>query len=140
MMAYMAIQKNGGEGNGAAGPLVFVVDSDPSVGDSLRLLLQQHGCRTEIFTAALNVLERLQHVHPDLLITDMTPSDIDGVDFIRQVQAHDSDVAVIAMGRSGDVARSVEAIRSGAYNFLEKPFLQAPLLRDLKHLFPGRSW
>jgi two-component system C4-dicarboxylate transport response regulator DctD len=136
----MAMQKNGGVGNGAVGgPLVFVVDADPSVADSLRLLLQQHGCRTEIFTAALNVLERLQHVHPDLLITDMTPGDIDGVDFIRQVQAQDSHVAVIAMGRTGDVARSVEAIRSGAYNFLEKPFLQAPLLRDLRHLFPGRS-
>lgn len=120
----------------AAIPLVYVVDSDRSVSEALRLFLNQHGCQAEAFASAAAVLERMANAHPKLVIIDSELSDMDSIGLLQQVRARDSGIAVIILGRQGDVSGSVNAIRNGAIDFLEKPFLQSALLRHVRKLFP----
>jgi FixJ family two-component response regulator len=130
LLACDKLRDDGAAGS-AAPPLVFVAARDTEMGAALRVLIDQHGCRTEVFTSSQALLERLREVVPVLVVTDMELSDTNGVALMQQTHDIAGRVPVVVIGRQGDVAASVSAMRSGAVDFLEKPFFQVALLRNV---------
>jgi DNA-binding NtrC family response regulator len=101
---------------------ILVVDDEPSVTDSLELILG--GAGFEVLTAAsfaesTNILQKKQ---VDLVITDLRLSDGSGLDVIKHIKQHTPDIEVILMTAYGSLDVTIEAIKAGAYYYLEKPY------------------
>ena len=103
------------------GPRVLAIDDEPAMTSWIKSLLEQSGY--EVSTAEVGALgqERLKAWRPAAIVTDLVLPDIDGVELIRRLKEADPDVAVIVLSGQGDVPRSVQAVKAGAFDFLEKP-------------------
>jgi FixJ family two-component response regulator len=114
--------------------LVMVACADGSVGDSLRMFLKQYGCAVELFRAGADLVRRLPESQPVLVITDTELADGDGITLMQRVHDHDHNLPVIVLGKQGDVAAGVLAMRNGALDFLEKPFFQSALRANVEQV------
>jgi FixJ family two-component response regulator len=103
-----------------ATPIVFVVDEDRSVRESLSWLIQTSGWRAETFASAHEFLARAPASVPSCLILDITLAD--GVELQKRVAADRSHLPIICITRYGDVRTTVQAMKAGAIDFLTKPF------------------
>ena len=121
---------------------ILVVDDESSVTGALRLILGEAGY--EVFTAHsfADATNLLKQTSVDLVITDLRLSDATGIDVITHVKAHTPDVEVILMTGYGSIDITIEAIKAGAYYYLEKPYTpdrlftlvsRALQLADLRH-------
>jgi FixJ family two-component response regulator len=116
-------------------PLVMVACADPGIGDALRLFLGQHGCRVDLFQRSTRLLHELPQRHPQLVVVDSEVDDGKGITLLQQIHTLDQKLPVVVLGKQGDVAAGVMAMRSGALDFLEKPFFQLALRRILERVF-----
>jgi len=112
----------------SAAPIVFVVDDDVSVRESLELLIQLAGWQPETFESAQEFLARPQPLVPSCLVLDVTLPDINGLDLQKRVAVDRSDMPVIFITGYGDVPMTVQAMKAGAIEFLTKPFDDEALL------------
>jgi FixJ family two-component response regulator len=111
--------------------IVFVVDDDVRVREALGDLLEALGWRAETFAAAADYVA---HEKPDLpacLILDVELPDINGLELQRQIAADDHPPIVFITGH-GDIPSTVRAIKSGAVDFLTKPFSDADLVAAIQ--------
>jgi FixJ family two-component response regulator len=106
----------------AATPIVFVVDDDVSVRESLELLIQVSGWQPETFASAHEFLARPRAVGPSCLVLDVALPDISGLDLQKRVAVDRADMPVVFITGCGDVPTSVQAMKAGAVEFLTKPF------------------
>ncbi|GIQ76256.1 response regulator transcription factor [Bradyrhizobium sp. RD5-C2] len=109
-------------------PIVFVVDDDASVRDSLNNLLRSVGLRTAAFGSAH---EFLQHKLPDVpscLILDIRLPRLSGLDFQAELAKADIHIPIIFMTGHGDIPMTVRAMKAGAVDFLTKPFRDQDML------------
>jgi FixJ family two-component response regulator len=113
-------------------PVVFVVDDDVSVRESLELLLRSVGWRTETFASAQEFLERPRIVAPSCLILDVTLPDLNGLDLQKRVIDR-TDMPIIFITGYGDVPTTVKAMKAGAVEFLTKPFRDDVLLDAIRN-------
>jgi FixJ family two-component response regulator len=102
-------------------PVVFVVDDDVSVRESLELLLRWDGWQTETFASAQEFLARPRIDVPSCLILDVTLPDLNGLDLQKRVVDR-TDMPIIFITGHGDVPTTVRAMKAGAVEFLTKPF------------------
>jgi FixJ family two-component response regulator len=109
-------------------PIVFVVDDDISVRESLELLIQSAGWQPETFASAREFLARSQTLVPSCLILDVTLPDLNGLDLQKRVAADRPDMPIIFITGHGDVPMTVQAMKAGAIEFLTKPFNDDVLL------------
>src|ERR1700683_5022367 len=109
-------------------PIVFVVDSDPSVRESLELLVRAAGWRAETFASAQQFLARPRSVVPSCLILDVTLPDLNGLELQERVAFERPDMPIIFLTGIADVAMTVRAMKRGALEFLTKPFDAEALL------------
>jgi len=110
------------------GPIVFVVDDDASVRESLSSLIRSIDLNVETFPSAR---EFLQHKRPDVpacLVLDVRLPGLSGLDLQRELAAAKSSIPIIFMTGHGDVPMSVRAMKAGAVEFLTKPFRDQELL------------
>ncbi len=112
----------------AATPIVFVVDDDISVRESLELLIEASGRKPETFASAQEFLERPRAAVPSCLVLDMTLPDANGLDLQKRVAVDRSDMPIIFITGHGDVPMTVQAMKAGAIEFLTKPFGDDALL------------
>jgi FixJ family two-component response regulator len=117
----------------AATPIVFVVDDDISVRESLELLIQSSGWRPETFVSAQEFLARPRASVPSCLVLDVSLPDLNGLDLQRRVALERSDMPIIFITGHGDVPTSVQAMKAGAIEFLTKPFRDDVLLGAIRH-------
>lgn len=103
-------------------PIVFVVDDDVSIRESLELLIIAGGWRPELFASAQAFLDRPRVHTPSCLLLDVNLPDLNGLDLQQRVAGERSDMPIIFMTGYGDVPMSVRAMKSGAAEFLMKPF------------------
>jgi len=103
-----------------ATPLVFVVDDDISVRESLELLLKSDGWRCETFALAQEFLSRPRATVPCCLILDVALPGLNGLELQRQL-ADRSEMPIIFITGHGDIPMSVQAMKAGAVEFLTKP-------------------
>jgi len=106
----------------AVTPIVFVVDADISVRQSLALLIRAFGWRHETFASAQEFLARPRTSVPSCLILNVTLPDLNGLELQRRVAADRSDMPIIFITEYADVRMSVQAMKAGAIEFLTKPF------------------
>jgi FixJ family two-component response regulator len=117
----------------ASTPIVFVVDSDPSVRESLELLVRAAGWRAETFASAQEFLARPRSVVPSCLILDVTLPDLNGLELQERVASERTDMPIIFLTGNADIAMTVKAMKRGALEFLTKPFDAEALLTGIQH-------
>jgi FixJ family two-component response regulator len=109
-------------------PIVFVVDDDISVRESLELLIRCAGWQPETFASAQEFLQRPRVVAPSCLILDVNLPDLNGLDLQKRVAVDRIDMPIIFITGYGDVPMTVQAMKAGAVEFLTKPFGDEVLL------------
>jgi FixJ family two-component response regulator len=111
-----------------APPIVFVVDDDISVRESLEALIRCAGWRAETFASAREFLDRPRGPAPSCLICDVTLPDLNGLELQKVVAADGCDMPIVFITGYDDVAVTTQAMKAGAVEFLTKPFGDDALL------------
>jgi FixJ family two-component response regulator len=111
-------------------PVIFVVDDDVSVRESLELLILCAGWRPETFESAEEFLERSRADGPSCLVLDVTLPNLNGLDLQKRIIDR-TDMPVIFITGYGDVPTTVQAMKAGAVEFLTKPFGDDVLLNAI---------
>jgi two-component system response regulator FixJ len=102
--------------------LVHIIDDDPAVRDSLAFLLQSIRITATVHESGTAFLAQLSSDQRGCIITDIRMPDISGIDLLRRVKELKIPLPVIVITGHGDVPLAVEAMKLGAFDFLEKPF------------------
>ena len=113
-------------------PVVFVVDDDISVRESLESLIRFAGWRPQTFACAQEFLSRPRVFVPSCLVLDVTLPDLNGLDLQQRVATDRSDMPIIFITGHGDVPMTVRAMKAGAVEFLTKPYGDAVLLSAIQ--------
>jgi FixJ family two-component response regulator len=113
-------------------PVVYVVDDDISVRESLELLIHTAGWQAELFESAREFLRRPKASVPSCLVLDVNLPGLNGLDLQKQVVADRADMPIIFITGFGDVPTSVRAMKAGAVEFLTKPFSDDVLLNAIQ--------
>jgi FixJ family two-component response regulator len=113
-------------------PIVFVVDDDVSVRESLELLIQCAGWQPEIFASAQEFLARPRALVPSCLVLDVSLPGLNGLDLQKRIAADRLEMPIIFITGHGDVPMTVQAMKAGAVEFLTKPFSDEVLLRAMR--------
>jgi len=111
--------------------VVFVVDDDVSVRESLELLIRTAGWQPETFASAQEFLSRPRATVPCCLVLDVTLPGLNGLELQQQL-AKRTDMPIIFITGHGDVPMSVQAMKAGAVEFLTKPFKDDVLLAAIR--------
>ena len=114
-------------------PIVFVVDDDVSVRESLELLIQFAGWQPEIFASAAEFLAHPRMTTPSCLVLDVSLPDLNGLELQKLIGSERIDMPIIFITGHGDVPMSVQAMKAGAVEFLTKPFDDEALLSAIRH-------
>src|ERR1700729_4100479 len=116
-----------------APPIVFVVDDDISVRESLESLIRCEGWEPETFASAEEFLNRPRALAPSCLILDVSLPDLNGLDLQKRIASDRKDMPIIFITGHGDVPMTVRAMKAGAVEFLTKPFGDEALLSAIRH-------
>jgi FixJ family two-component response regulator len=118
-------------------PVVYVVDDDVSVRESLELLIGCAGWRPELFESGRDFLGRPPVLAPRCLVLDVGLPDLNGLQLQQHVAAERRTMPIIFISGSGDVPMTVQAMKAGAVDFLQKPFGDAVVLRAIGEALEG---
>ena len=115
-----------------AAPIVFVVDDDVSVRESLELLIRCAGWQAETFASAQEFLARPRVLAPSCLVLDVSLPGLNGLDLQKRIAVDRIDMPIIFITGYGDVPMTVQAMKAGAVEFLTKPFGDDVLLKAIR--------
>jgi FixJ family two-component response regulator len=115
-----------------ATPVVFVVDDDVSVRESLELSIRCEGWQPETFASAQEFLSRPRGLVPSCLVLDISLPGLSGLDLQKHVSVERPDMPIIFITGYGDVPMTVQAMKAGAVEFLTKPFSDEVLLSAIR--------
>jgi FixJ family two-component response regulator len=127
----MKPEKSGFESNET--PLVFVVDDDVSVRESLHALISWAGWQPETFESSQAFLARPRIAVPCCLVLDVSLPDLNGLELQKLIAAERNDMPIIFITGHGDIPMSVQAMKAGAVEFLTKPIDDEALLTAIRH-------
>jgi FixJ family two-component response regulator len=108
--------------------MVFVVDDDEAVRNSLRLLLRSVGLNATALASAPEFLAKYDPVQPGCLVLDVRMPGMSGLELQQQLNMRGAIIPVIFITGHGDVPMAVESMQHGAFHFLQKPFRDQDLL------------
>lgn len=114
-------------------PIVFVVDDDLSVRESLELLIKFAGWQPETFASAGEFLARPRTAMPNCLVLDISLPDLNGLELQKLIASERTDMPIIFITGHGDVPMTVQAMKGGAVEFLTKPFDDEVLVNAIRH-------
>src|SRR5438876_9004523 len=114
-------------------PIVFVVDDDISVRESLDLLVKFAGWQPETFASAGEFLARPRTTTPSCLVLDVSLPDLNGLELQKLIAFERTDMPIIFITGHGDVPMTVQAMKAGAVELLTKPFDDEVLLNAIRH-------
>src|SRR5712664_4046233 len=115
-----------------ATPIVFVVDDDISVRESLELLIRSEGWQPETFESAQEFLAHPRALVPSCLVLDVSLPGLNGLELQKRVAVERTDMPIIFITGYGDVPKTVQAMKGGAVEFLTKPFNDEVLLTAIR--------
>lgn len=101
---------------------VWIVDDDRSIRWVLEKALQKAGIKTQCFSSAEGIIERLDEVQPDAILTDIRMPGLDGLGLLKRLQERCPELPVIIMTAHSDLESAVSAFHGGAFEYLPKPF------------------
>ena len=120
------------------GASVIFVDDESPIREAVREWLQRSGLEVQLHASAQECLQHLPDDFAGVLISDLRMPVMDGMALLQQVRARDPELPVLLVTAHGDVAQAVEAMRLGAYDFIEKPFDPERLLASLRRALEKR--
>jgi len=112
-------------------PIVFVVDDDISVRESLESLIRFAGWQPETFASAGEFLARRRADVPSCLVLDMSLSDLNGLEVQKHIAGDSAELPIIFITGYGDIPMTVQAMKGGAMEFLTKPFADDVLVNAI---------
>jgi len=115
-----------------AKPIVFVVDDDVWIRESLQTLLCDEGWHSETFASAQEFLDRPRAFVPSCLVLDISLPGLNGLDLQKRIAVERTDMPIIFITGHGDIPMSVGAMKAGAVEFLTKPFNDEVLLTAIR--------
>ena len=119
--------------------LVYIVDDDPDMRDSLRWLLKTVGIRAQTFASAAEFLRDFTPNGPGCVILDVRMPGTSGLDLFEELVARGDGLPVIFITAHADVPMAVRAMKSGAVEFVEKPFNRQTLLDKVQRAIKDDS-
>ena len=114
------------------GPIVFVVDDDISVRESLELLIRCEGWQPETFSSGQEFLSRPRALVPSCLVLDFSLPGLNGLELQKRIAVERTDMPIIFITGYRDVPMTVQAMKAGAVEFLTKPFGEDALLTAIR--------
>ena len=115
-----------------AASVVFIVDDDVSVRESLELLIENEGWKPETFASAQEFLDRPRSHGPSCLVLDISLPGLNGLELQRRITSERKRIPIIFITGHGDVPKTVQAMKAGAVEFLTKPFNDEALLSAVR--------
>src|SRR5262249_50898831 len=112
---------------------ILIVDDEPNIGLSLQMILEGEGYDVLICQTAAEFRARVFSRRPDVCLLDVRLPDGNGIDLLRFLRENDDRVPAVMISGHGAIADAVEAIRAGAYDFLEKPLGRDKVLLSLRN-------
>ena len=122
----------------AADTQVLLIDDDPHLRQALAQTLDLAGLRVQAFADALKVAQDLPDDWPGVVVSDIRMPGIDGLQLLERLHGRDAELPVILITGHGDVPLAVQAMRAGAWDFLEKPFPSDTLLDGVRRALAMR--
>jgi FixJ family two-component response regulator len=116
----------------AGTPIVFIVDDDVSVRESLELLIASAGWRPQVFASAREFLDCKRQPSPSCLVLDLSLPDLSGLELQQRI-ADRTDIPIIFITGHGNIPQTVQAMKAGAVEFLTKPFGSEVLLEAIEN-------
>jgi FixJ family two-component response regulator len=113
-------------------PIVYIVDDDISIRESLEALVASVGLRPKVFASAQEFLTRPRTRTPACLILDVSLPDLNGLELQKRIGTSPSELPIIFITGFGDIPMSVQAMKAGAAEFLTKPFDTDALLAAIE--------
>jgi FixJ family two-component response regulator len=114
--------------NAAVAPIVFIIDDDVGMRQAIQDLVESVGLRAESFSTGEEFLSKHRTADPCCLVLDVRLPQMSGLDFQRQLAEMGAQIPIIFITAHGDIPMSVRALKSGAVEFLPKPFRDQDLL------------
>ncbi|POQ02031.1 sigma-54-dependent transcriptional regulator [Pseudomonas syringae] len=118
---------------------VIVVDDEAPIRQAVEQWLTLSGFEVQVFARAEECLAHLPEHFPGVVLTDVRMPGMSGLELLTRLQGADRDLPVILLTGHGDVPMAVEAMREGAYDFLEKPFSPETLISNLRRALEKRQ-
>jgi two-component system response regulator FixJ len=115
-------------------PVVGVIDPDPVSREGLRALLHGVGVDVSMFDSAESYLLAANGRHLACLIVDLLLPGMSGLEFLRRLRSSGNDTPVVLLADESDVPTAVAAMREGASDFIEKPYVNVAVLRQVQKL------
>jgi FixJ family two-component response regulator len=132
MLAGPLTYKMGSSPMATVKPIVFVVDDDVSVRESLELLIENQGWQPKTFASAQEFLGSPRAFVPSCLLLDISLPGLNGLELQRRIAVERIDMPIIFITGHGDVPKTVQAMKAGAVEFLTKPFNDEVLLTAIQ--------
>ena len=114
--------------NDKSGPIIYLVDDDEAVRDALGMLLKSIGLEHETFASALDFLQSYDARRHSCLVADIRMPGLSGLELQQRLNERRSEIPIIFITGHGDVPMAVTAMKSGAVDFLQKPFRDQDLI------------
>lgn len=118
---------------------VIVVDDEAPIREAVEQWLTLSGFNVQVYSRAEECLANLPEHFPGVVLSDVRMPGMSGLALLSQLQSQDADLPVILLTGHGDVPMAVDAMRDGAYDFLEKPFTPETLMSSLRRALEKRS-
>ena len=119
--------------------LVYVIDDDPAMRDSLDFLLDAAGLKVRLFDSAVSFLEALPELGPGCIVSDVRMPNLDGLELLKRLRETNKSLPIIIMTGHGDIPLAVEAMKLGAIDFIEKPFEDDRLIGTITAALGGAA-
>lgn len=120
-------------------PLILVVDDEPDIRNLIKDILEDEAYRVATASNGEEAREAFLNQQPHLVLLDIWMPDIDGISLLKEFKQQNSNVTVVMMSGHGTIETAVEATRSGASDFIEKPLSMAKLLRGVELALENRA-
>ncbi|BFL84787.1 hypothetical protein LFREDSHE_32370 [Shewanella baltica] len=118
---------------------VLIIDDEPHIGTVLVQLFELEGIKALATTEPKGIAKHLHKDWAGMVISDVNMPQLDGISLMQQIRLQDPDLPVVLLTGFGDIAMAVNALKQGAYDFLEKPFNNEHILDVVKRALDKRS-
>ncbi|WP_207062992.1 sigma-54 dependent transcriptional regulator [Motiliproteus sp. SC1-56] len=117
---------------------VILIEDEVDVREAARLTLELEGFRVAAFSRAEPALETIDADFPGVVISDVKMPGMDGLELLQRVCVKDRELPVILVTGHGDISMAIQAVRKGAYDFIEKPVAPERLVEEVKRALNTR--
>ena len=118
---------------------IFIVDDDPAIRKLLSTVFERAGYQVTCFAEGASLLAAARAVTPTCIILDINIPGRSGLDILKQLNAEDYPAPIFMISGQGDVPMVVDAIKNGALDYIEKPFLLSEVVKRVKESIEARS-